>query len=134
VGLIRKSLNIGTAGVIKPESKKQRFARTAAGIPSQRERAAQGWSDLAALPGALRSAREESRERRRWDRMTPEEQKAERETEQERARQAAEIRAQMRAQRWPGKTCAYCGRPPDHPKHDLEASSSNHSFEEVWPR
>jgi hypothetical protein len=53
MGLIRKSLNFGTAGVIKPESKKQRYARKAAGEPSMYEKAAQGWSMLAPKPKTL---------------------------------------------------------------------------------
>jgi hypothetical protein len=48
MGLIRKSLNLGTAGLVRPESKKQRYARTAAGIPSQYEKANEGWRALGA--------------------------------------------------------------------------------------
>jgi hypothetical protein len=46
MGLIRKALNLGSAGAVRPESKKQRYARTAARIPSQSERAAEGWKSL----------------------------------------------------------------------------------------
>jgi hypothetical protein len=49
VGLIRKSLNTTTGGAVKPESKKQRYARTAAGLPSQGQRAAEGWALLGRL-------------------------------------------------------------------------------------
>lgn len=53
MGLIRKSLNLGTAGIVKPESKKRRYARKAAGEPSMYEKAAQGWSMLAPKPKTL---------------------------------------------------------------------------------
>jgi hypothetical protein len=49
MGAIRTVLNLGTAGAVDSESKKQRYARTAAGIPSRGQRSAEGWQTLGAL-------------------------------------------------------------------------------------
>lgn len=55
MGLIRKSLNLLTAGAVRPESKKQRYMRVAAGIPSQYEQAADSWRALGtAVASSLR--------------------------------------------------------------------------------
>lgn len=49
MGFIRKALNAGTAGTVRPESTKQRYGRVSAGLPSQAQRSADGWSSLGRL-------------------------------------------------------------------------------------
>jgi hypothetical protein len=50
MGLIRTGLSILTGGVVRDESKKQRYARTAAGIPSRAERNKAGMPHLFRQP------------------------------------------------------------------------------------
>lgn len=109
MGLIRKSLNLGTIGLVKPDSKKQRFARAAATAGTQ------------SLGPMVRSTREENREAVREERRV--------------ASLTPEQRACERAAKWGDTPCAYCGRPPEHPKHDFEPGRRpGHGFETEWPR
>jgi hypothetical protein len=55
MGLIRKTLNAGTGGAVRPESTKQRYSRMAAGVPDPEPEAARD----------AREARAEAREARR---------------------------------------------------------------------
>jgi len=109
MGLIRKSLAVGTLGAVRPSSKKQRVAK--ANLKAQKATAAAAAQTAAATAAATRLAAQQAAEEREFryatdpvyrkfidDKRAAEE--AERQARAAQIAEAARLRRERNAQRW----------------------------------